>query len=136
MKKIFALCLLIATITSCSLDDGANFHFEAIPVTGATLPESFELNESYNIKVSYLRPNDCYFFEGFDYLRTGENERSVTLVTSVFDRTTCNEINQEVEVSFDFVVLNTGIYTFRFWRGNDANGDPDYLVIEVPVIEE
>lgn len=135
MKKIFALFLLIAIASSCSLDDDANFHFEAVPATNATLPESFELNETYEIKVNYVRPNNCYFFEGFDYLRTDENERTVTLITSVFDDRGCTEASQEVEVSFDFIVLNTGTYTFRFWRGTDANGDPDYLIVEVPVVE-
>ncbi|XLS29345.1 hypothetical protein ACJD0Z_00655 [Flavobacteriaceae bacterium M23B6Z8] len=135
MKKIFALFLLIAAISSCSLDDDANFHFEAVPVTGATLPESFELNETYEIKVNYIRPNNCYFFEGFDYVRTDENERTVTLITSVFDERGCTQDAQEVEVSFDFIVLNTGTYTFRFWQGTDANGDPDYLIVEVPVNE-
>ena len=135
MKKLFALMLLAVIISSCSLDDGTNFHFEAVPATGATLPDSFQLDETYEIKVQYVRPTSCHFFEGYDYRKTGTNERTITLVTSVFDDPNCRELDEELEVSFDFIVINTGTYTFRFWQGKDANGNDTYLTYEVPVTE-
>lgn len=136
MKKIFALILLFIVVTSCSLDDGVNVHFEAIPVTDATLPDAFILNETYEITVDYIRPNNCYVLEGFDFLRTGENERTITLINSVFSDRECPPEPEERQATFEFVVLNTGTYTFKFWNGNDENGDPDFLIVEVPVTEE
>lgn len=133
MRKIIALFLLFAVITSCSLDDGINVEFRAIPVTGATLPQSFVLNETYEIRVDYIRPNNCYLLEGFDILRTGDNERSITLINSFFPDRDCPPDPIESQASFDFVVLYPGTYTFKFWIGNDENGDPDFLVVEVPV---
>lgn len=39
----------------------------------------------------------------------------------------------EQEISFKVHALQTSPYIFRFWQGEDNNGDPIYLTIEVPV---
>ena len=37
------------------------------------------------------------------------------------------------EVTFNFMVTGNGSYIFKFWQGEYANGDDQYLTIEVPV---
>ena len=136
MKKFLALFLLMILATSCSLDDGTNFHFAAMAVTEVEVPESFEQGETYEIKVKYLRPTNCYFFEGFDYRIGTSNTRTVVVINTVLDDDTCEVLeDEEVEVSFDFIVLNTGTYTFRFWQANNDSGQSEYLTVEVPVEE-
>ncbi|WP_340064308.1 hypothetical protein [Ascidiimonas aurantiaca] len=134
MKKFLALFLMIILTASCSLDDGTNFHFAAMPITGVEVPESFEQGETYEIKVKYMRPTNCYFFEGFDYRIGTDNTRTVVVINTVLDDNTCEELeDEEVEVSFDFIVLDTKTYTFRFWQGYDDNGQSEFLTVEVPV---
>ena len=44
--------------------------------------------------------------------------------------------NEMVEMSFTFVVNNNeGNYIFKFWNGKDENGQENYLVFEVPIVE-
>jgi hypothetical protein len=45
----------------------------------------------------------------------------------------CTQALEEIETSFDFIVLYEGSYLFRFWSGEDENGEQQYLEIEVPV---
>ncbi|NNE76231.1 MAG: hypothetical protein HKN31_04080, partial [Pricia sp.] len=58
---------------------------------------------------------------------------TVSAIGVLLEQDVCNEVNEEVEDSFQFEVLYTEPYLFRFYTGDDANGDPEFLEIEVPV---
>tara|TARA_R110002050_G_scaffold15706_3_gene48096 strand:+ start:42838 stop:43254 length:417 start_codon:yes stop_codon:yes gene_type:complete len=134
--KIFFLLLLLAVLTfaGCSLDDHENFHFVALPITSVEMPESFTLNETYEIKVNYIRESDCAFFEGFDVVKEDTTVRNVAAIGSMLsDSEDCQEVLQEVETSFNFIVLYDQTYLFKFYTGEDENGEAQYLEIEVPV---
>ena len=125
------------TFLGCSLgDDQENFHFVALPITSVEMPDSFVLNETYQIKVKYLRTSDCEYFEGFDIVKEETTVRNVAAIGSkLSDSDDCQEIEQEIETSFNFVVLYNQTYTFKYFTGNDESGDAQYLEIEVPVTE-
>ncbi len=137
MKKFFLGLLFVSLyvlVSSCSLnDDGVNFHYEPLQIVAAELPESFELHEVYDIKVTFLRPDDCTLFDGFNVFRTETTTRQVFVIGAILDRETCADVNQEVEESFRFEVRYSGTYTFQFWTGEDESGEDQYLEIEVPV---
>lgn len=138
MKKIFLYVIAISaivTMESCSLeDDDANFEFQYLEITDAEVPESFDFNEVYQIKVHYLRPNDCTFFEGFDVYKEEETTRQVVVIGSVLtDQSDCTEVAQEVEATFDFQVIYKNDYLFKFYTGTDAEGNAEFMEIEVPV---
>jgi hypothetical protein len=38
-----------------------------------------------------------------------------------------------VEETFNFYVTNTGNYIFKFWTGEDANGNDTFLEYDIPV---
>ena len=125
------------TFLGCSLgDEQENFHFVALPITSVEMPESFVLNETYEIKVTYLRESDCEYFEGFDILKEDTTVRNVAAIGSMLsDSDTCKEISQEIETSFNFIVLYNQTYTFKYFTGIDENGDAQFIEIEVPVTE-
>jgi hypothetical protein len=138
MRNLFALSMLLAVLSfaGCSLEDTENFHFVTLPIESVDIPESFDLNETYEIKVTYLRTSDCAFFEGFDIVKEDTTVRNVAAIGSMLsDSDDCKEVLQEVETSFNFIVLYRETYLFKFYTGEDVNGDPQYLEIEVPVNE-
>ena len=52
----------------------------------------------------------------------------------VENRSNCSEIqNVLVEETFNFYVTNTGNYIFKFWTGEDANGNDTFLEYDIPV---
>lgn len=136
MKRYFLIfysLLAVLSLSSCDLDDDSpNFHFTALQITSAELPESFDLNETYEIKVTYVRPDGCTFFEGFDIVKDDVTVRSVVAVGSVRTDQVCTLAIEEAEATFRFVVLFDEPYTFRFWQGAE-DGMDEYFEIEVPV---
>ena len=69
MRKLFFICVAASLLlgVSCSLnDDGPNFHFTPLQITSAELPDSFNMNETYQITVTYTIPDGCTGFGGFD----------------------------------------------------------------------
>ncbi|MFC4722938.1 hypothetical protein ACFO5O_11435 [Geojedonia litorea] len=136
MKRIFALCVLFISLVSCSLsdDNSNNFHFEILPVESVVMPEQFTLGETYEIKVSYLRPSSCHIFNDF-YYQSNLNQRTIAIVTTVYEDVSCTQAVELVEVSFNFIVTNNGTYVFKFWQGEDESGNDIYYIVEVPVVE-
>ena len=137
MKRFIVLCLTLVLFSSCSIgdDNGATFSFDVLPVESVDIPDEFTLGETYPITVSYLRPSTCHGFKEFYYLKEN-NERTVAPITYVFDRNDCESLEDElVESTLNFRVTSNGSYIFKFWQGDDSEGDPKYLTIEVFVVE-
>lgn len=131
---LYVLAGIALLLNSCSLDDDQDdFRFVSLPVLSADLPESFELNETYTIKVTYLIPDSCTLFEGFDITREGNSLRNVVAVGTRPENRSCAEIAQEGTASFEFICLYENTYRFRFWSGTDENGEALFIEYEVPV---
>ncbi|WP_158975070.1 hypothetical protein [Cellulophaga sp. L1A9] len=136
LLSLSMMLLLLLSLAGCNLEDTENFRFVAFPIESVELPESFDLNETYEIKVKYLRGSDCAFFEGFDIVKEDTTIRNVAAIGSMLiDSDDCNEVLEEVETSFNFIVLYSDTYLFKFYTGENENGEAEYLEIEVPVNE-
>ena len=134
MKRFIVICLTLILFTSCSTDDDiTNYSFEVLPVESVDIPDAFTLGETYPITVYYFRPSTCHNFKEFYYYKEN-NERTVAPITYVFDRNDCESfIDELVEATFNFIVTSNGSYIFKFWQGEDTDGESLYLTIEVPV---
>ncbi|WP_076547940.1 hypothetical protein [Maribacter ulvicola] len=135
-NKFLLLTLVIAFISNgCSIDDdGPNFHFTALKIVEAKVPESFDLNKTYEISVDYLRPNNCTYYEGFDVAKDSLTVRNVVAVGAVrSDIDDCKEESIQETASFNFQVVYTDPYIFKFYTGNNSDGEAEYIEITVPV---
>jgi hypothetical protein len=137
MNKPFVVLLLAAVIalfSSCDLEEEENFHFLPLQIVSAELPESFTLNEVYTIPVTYIQPDACTGFAGFEVNDQDTTVRNVFLIgTRRTDQDACTENIEEQIASFNFIVKYSETYTFRFWQNEDENGEQQYLEIVVPV---
>ncbi|MEO0526954.1 MAG: hypothetical protein AAFZ89_06995 [Bacteroidota bacterium] len=136
MKKVCSflfILLVILSLNSCSIDDGPNFNFVSLQIVSAELPEAFDINQTHEIRVTYLRPNGCTAFEGFDIGNPAATVRNVVAIGSSRTDQVCEQSITEVDASFQFVALFSETYVFRFWTGEDADGNSQFLEIEVPV---
>lgn len=137
MKKtfLFILCCITILLNSCSLeDDSVNFQFVPLQIISADFPESFTLNETYNINVTYIIPNNCVAFEGFDISFIDTTSRNIVAIGSERVGEVCNLIAVEAQDSFEFTCLYEGTYYFRLWSEELENGEQQYVEIEVPVV--
>lgn len=135
MKKI-VLVAIVFSFLGCSLDDDGNnnFAFEIMPIESVDVPEEFVFGSTHQISVSYTRPNGCYAFNNFVFDSEG-NTRTIGVVDAVYLDGNCTQATEEATVSFDFSVISTETYIFQFYQGEDANGEDQYLIVEVPVAE-
>ncbi|WP_420571349.1 hypothetical protein [Kordia sp.] len=137
MKRILFLALVVSLtfLKSCSVDDNpAEFQFEFLPIETVEIPAEFNLGNTYTISVTYKRPTTCHSFSNFQYIQEPENVRNISVVNFVTVRGNCETLEEDfLTETFDFSVLDSNPYTFKFWQGKDDNGQDMYLIYEVPV---
>lgn len=136
MKRFFILSFVFALLVSCSFDDdNVDYHVEFVPIESVDIPDEFILGETYPITVNYLRPSTCHVFREFYYVRD-LNQRTVAVTNYHYSGDACEDLTDEMtEATFNFIVTNNGSYIFKFWQGEDTNGEDQFLTIEVPVVD-
>lgn len=135
MKKLFFLIAIVLVLGSCSLDDDSApaYHFEIVPVENFVVPDTFDYLGVHQIKLFYKKPNSCYDLAGI-YFDKYLNERTVALQCVVLNSTNCQPLEEELyEVDFNFEVISTETYLFKFYKGKDAQGNNIFEEIEIPV---
>lgn len=140
MKRLFYLVSSVAIVLgfeSCSLDDdGANFHYTPLQIVNAQVPDTFEFGRVYTINVDLLRPDNCTLADRFDVRRSATdstNIRTVSHIGIVLEKEECAEVAEEISDSFQFEVIYTEPYIFKFYSGNNENGDAEFIEVQVPV---
>ena len=134
MKRILSLGIMLVIFASCSIDDGTDYTTVFVPVESVEMPDEFEFGKTYTVEVNYLRPSTCHSFKEFYYLKEN-NERIVAPINYAFEGDDCQILEDKlVKASFPFKVISNGSYIFKFWKGNDTEGNSEYLTIEVPVV--
>jgi hypothetical protein len=105
-----------------------------MPIESVDLDREFIFGETHEIKITYTAPSDCYEF--FDFLyEIDENQRTIAVINTVYDRDDCLMIPETVQVSLDINVTSTETYVFRFYQGKDDEGHDQYYIVEVPVVD-
>ena len=133
MKRIFFVIFSFIIFVSCSNDDGPTYHYELLAIEDVNLPENFEYGKIYEVSLKYIQPDDCYISS--DVLYEYDNDiRNVAVISTVLDDKNCFPSEFEDDISFKVQALQEETYIFKFWQGEDDNGEPIYLVKEVPVV--
>lgn len=136
MKKIIALFCVFLMFSSCALDeDNRSIHFELLPVDSVIMPAEFHANTENNIIIKFLRPTSCHGFDSFYYEKDGFT-RTVAIQSFVLEENNgCTPLtNNILEQTLRFTPIETGTYTFKFWKGKDSNGDNIFEEIVIDVI--
>jgi len=133
MKKIFFVLFAVNLLVSCSNDDESNYHYELLAVEDAIVPDEFEFGKIYDITVKYILPDDCYIYSDILY-EYDFDARNIAVITTVIEENNCETLNFDEEITFKVQALQASPYIFKFWQGEDENGIPIYLIIEVPVV--
>lgn len=138
MKRIKYLLIMMVTLTlsSCSDDDNNyhDYHLEYIGVKSVELPDEFIYGRTYRIDITIELPNSCYYFYNqYDYFYEG-TARLIYPIAHVDDGVPCTQNIRETTFSIPVQALQYEPYIFKFYQGEDADGQDIFLTIEVPVI--
>ncbi|WP_329806784.1 hypothetical protein [Flavobacterium facile] len=134
MKKIVALIGIFLLSISCSVDDNSpKLHYELLKIDSVELPTDFIINEENDIQINFIRPSNCYGFDGF-YYEKNEFTRTVAVQGIVFDRDNCTPLSNPISSqTLHFTPTVSGTYTFKFWKGKDANNVDIFEEISIVV---
>lgn len=137
MKRFVFFGLFMAVFWSCSVDNDSvinNFQLEFLPIESASLPDVMYIGETYTINYAYFRPSSCHGFNDLYYL-VEDNIRTVAVINTVINDISCQDLSNElIERSFSFFVQNNyDSIIFKFWQGEDDNGQDTYLIFEIPI---
>jgi hypothetical protein len=133
---VIMMVALTVTVTSCSSDDNNNhpYHLEKAIVTNAEVADEFIFGDTYLIDVTIELPNSCYFYyDQYEYIYEGPS-RLIYPIVHVDDDTACALNIRETTFSIPIKVVQEEPYIFKFYQGEDAEGEDIFLTIEVPVI--
>jgi len=141
MKNItrLILVLIVTSFLGCSADsdssESINFALQLVPIAKVDIAQTFTRGETAKIKVFYARLTSCHSFSGFELDNSG-NERTVAVVNVIVEEQNCEMFTQNdlIEESLDFLVGDEELYRFKFWQGENALGEAQYLIVDVPVI--
>ena len=136
MKRLFFIFLTLGllSVNSCNNDEGPNFHYKPLRILAAELPDSFELNQTYQIIVTYAIPDGCTNFSHPDVTVGDTTTRNVVVFGTVrTDQEVCTAEVTEGQASFNFICLYDEPYVFRFWEGEGEDGEQEYFEVIVPV---
>ncbi|MEZ4838265.1 hypothetical protein [Flavobacterium sp.] len=134
MKKLVLFFVILFSLISCGLEDDTPqaYHFEILPVEDFIVPDTFDYLNIHQIKLFYKKPNSCYDLSGI-YFDKYLNERTIALQCVVLNSTNCDPYEEVYEVDFNFEVISTETYLFKFYKGKDADGNNIFEEVEIPV---
>lgn len=138
MRRLVLIFTLVFTVvTSCSLDeesDTTSFYLEIVPIDSVEMPEQFVYGQTYEVTVTFTRPNPCYVFNDFVYEIEGQT-RTVAVMTTVYTNLNCIPLVESTTASFELNVTGTETYIFKFFTGQNEEGVDQYYIVEVPVVD-
>ena len=133
MKKIVYFFILSLLVVACTPKDNApDEKLVILPVTEVTFPTVFTENEVTEIPVKYALPNGCHRFYDFYYLKS-ENTRTVGIVAVNSNQEVCTQGIITATQILKFKPPLAGTYTFKFYKGQDANGVDEFFEYEAVV---
>ncbi|RZJ68405.1 MAG: hypothetical protein EOO50_01030 [Flavobacterium sp.] len=133
MRKLLFFLVLAFSIFSCSVDSKPESTEFLLPVESVEAPTSMYAGQTTTFQVGYRRPTDCHIFNGF-YNNSDGSAQIVAVRALKFDQGNCMDDSENIYVvPYQFTPDVPGDYLFKFWKGNNETGAPEYLEYEVIV---
>jgi hypothetical protein len=133
MKKIALFLVLMTTLLSCSVDEPDRYTNYILPIESYTLPATFTVGATHEVKLKYQKPTACYNYKGI-YYYSENNNRTIAIYADVKNGETCSEaLPPLTEVSFSFKPETAGTYVFKFYKGPDEAGKDKFEEVNVVV---
>ncbi|RXR24400.1 hypothetical protein [Flavobacterium stagni] len=123
MKRIsFSVLIVLGLLTtSCDIYNDEPVYIQVSPVTEVTNPEKFAKDSITEIPVNFNLPSKCNVFRGF-YYDTADFQRVVAIESYREGNQSCPTDDNTYTQTLRFKPTKLGIYHFKFWTGNDAQG--------------
>lgn len=132
MKKLISAIVVCFLLVSCA-PEGESYTIEILPVAKVEMQDAFAKDSVTNIPVKYIRPSNCHFYQDFYYERVGFS-RIVAIYNARLNKDNCQSFeNDTIVVPLKFKPTEIGTYTFKFFKGTNADGEDEYFEYDAVV---
>lgn len=128
-KKALTGIIIVLFVMSCSLPDeqGDTVSFELVKIIDVDMPATMQLGQTQDIIITYEKPTQCHFFNGFQVV-SENNDRRVSTVMNVLSSPACLPLIDVHETeNLAFRPVNLGTFYFKFYTDINSNGEAIYL---------
>lgn len=133
LKWFIGLFIFSLSVASCLDDEPTlNVSYQYKSIDSVQIGEIHPAREVTKIKTFFTRTSNCENFFDYEYHILG-NERTVSIVTSKYSDSSCEEISEPASYVLQFKPEMSGLYTFRFWGGTDENGQDIFIIREIEI---
>ncbi|KGO85347.1 hypothetical protein Q765_16510 [Flavobacterium rivuli WB 3.3-2 = DSM 21788] len=138
MKKCLLLLAVLLMLTSCSVDNEpkVNFDIVFIPADSITTPASVTPGRTYAMDMYYKKPNDCFYVTDLYKEPSGYTLTLAVQAYFIQDATCAESLNvvpEKATYNFQCPLNATDSYKFKFYKGDDAAGNSQFIEVDIPV---
>jgi hypothetical protein len=135
MRVFLSSLICVLLLSSCSIeDDSTVITYDYVVAESVVVPDSFEFGQTYDFEVSFINPDGCHIFSGFEVIPNGNQRVIRTVLSRIQPNGSCENTQPETQVeSLRFQVLHTEPYVFKFLNGYDDQGNETFLEYSIPV---
>lgn len=138
MKKCLLLIAVLLTLTSCSIDSDntKDLNIVFLAADSITTPASVTPGRTYPMDIYYKKPNSCYYVNGL-YKEAIGYTLTLAVQSYFIEDVNCNDIQnltaEKITYNFQCPLQTTDSYRFRFYKGDDAAGNQQFIEVNIPV---
>jgi len=138
MKKCLLLFAVLLMLTSCSLENEpkVNFDIVFIATDSVATPAYVTPGHSYAMDMYYKKPNDCFFVTDL-YKEPNGYTQTLAIQAYFIQDANCAEVqsvvSQKATYNFQCPLNGSDRYTFKFYKGDDAAGNKQFIEVNIPV---
>ena len=143
MKKLVFILLAALTLYSCSTDDDSqNIEYDYAFIATNDFPSEFDFGETYTVNLGYTLETGCHQFSHLNVQAPGPNDDDqlevyFSVITTVRTGNACEDVPGSIQsTSFEITADRTQDYKFYLLTGVNADDEPIFEEIVVPVVEE
>ena len=140
MKKLFLVLAVAIMAVACSMDgdERNDFVLAFILVERVEMPDYVVPGNTYPVNMYFRRPTDCYYVQPEPYYSIFGDTRTVAVQALVIEDSDCQPVEatrpDDVKTfNFQCPLTTAQSFTFKFYKGNDAQGNQQFIEVVVPV---
>lgn len=133
MKKLLLVAFMAFSLYSCDIgEEGDVAGYSLLEIESVDLDTIVSVNQPAEFLVTYRRPTDCHYFDGFIVDSEGY-ESTISIRAVQLNETDCMDDSMNTfVVPLEFRPEQIGDYVFRFYRGTEDDV-PQFLEYTVVV---
>lgn len=136
--RIYLYLFFCLLLVSCLLDpEDENTRIEKIAAFEIQIPNAMTLGFEHDISFKYALPNGCYSFYNVDVVNVtdvnhaNKNIREITAYAEITNDTNCTEEYRVETFLLAFKPMESRIYLFKFWTGQNEQGVDQFEEYEI-----